>query len=54
MGNPRGWKLSDGDPEQDARFVEGCAERGVPSFVHTPFLVNVVLGASSQVRSVRE
>jgi deoxyribonuclease-4 len=41
VGNPRGWRLSDGDPRQDAAFVEGCAERGVPSFIHTPFLVNV-------------
>jgi deoxyribonuclease IV len=41
VGNPRGWKLTDGDPRQDALFVEGCAERGVPAFVHTPFLVNV-------------
>ena len=41
VGNPRGWALSDGDPEQDAAFVAGCAERGVPAFVHTPFLVNV-------------
>ncbi|MGY1711607.1 deoxyribonuclease IV [Geodermatophilus sp. SYSU D00758] len=41
VGNPRGWRLTAGDPRQDARFVEGCAERGVPSFIHTPFLVNV-------------
>ena len=41
VGNPRGWKLTAGDPAQDARFVEGCAERDVPSFVHTPYLVNV-------------
>lgn len=41
VGNPRGWKLTAGDPKQDALFVEGCAERGVPSFIHTPFLVNV-------------
>jgi deoxyribonuclease-4 len=41
VGNPRGWKLTDGDPKQDALFVEGCAERAVPSFIHTPFLVNV-------------
>jgi deoxyribonuclease-4 len=41
VGNPRGWKLTDGDPAQDAAFVEGCASRGVPSFIHTPFLVNV-------------
>jgi deoxyribonuclease-4 len=30
-GNPRGWKL----------FTAGCAERGIPSFIHTPYLVNV-------------
>src|SRR4051812_11581815 len=41
VGNPRGWKLTDGDPRQDAAFTAGCAERGVPSFIHTPFLVNV-------------
>jgi deoxyribonuclease-4 len=41
VGNPRGWALSDGDPAQDAAFVAGCAERGIPAFVHTPFLVNV-------------
>jgi deoxyribonuclease-4 len=41
VGNPRGWRLTAGDPNQDALFIEGCTERGVPSFVHTPFLVNV-------------
>jgi deoxyribonuclease-4 len=41
VGNPRGWKLTAGNPKQDALFTAGCAERGVPSFVHTPFLVNV-------------
>jgi deoxyribonuclease-4 len=41
VGNPRGWRLTAGDPKQDALFIEGCTERGVPSFVHTPFLVNV-------------
>ncbi|MFQ1001013.1 deoxyribonuclease IV [Modestobacter sp. SSW1-42] len=41
VGNPRGWRPSAGDPAQDAAFTAGCAERGVPSFVHAPFLVNV-------------
>ncbi len=40
VGNPRGWRLTAGSPTQDALFVEGCAQRGVPSFIHTPFLVN--------------
>ena len=25
VGNPRGWKLTAGDPEQDAAFTAGCA-----------------------------
>jgi deoxyribonuclease-4 len=41
VGNPRGWKLTPGDPKQDALFTAGCIERAVPSFIHTPFLVNV-------------
>ncbi|GAA4333359.1 hypothetical protein GCM10023162_37660 [Klenkia terrae] len=41
VGNPRGWRRSAGDPQQDAAFTAGCAERGIPSFIHTPFLVNV-------------
>jgi deoxyribonuclease IV len=41
VGNPRGWRPSAGDPRQDAAFTAGCAERGVPSFIHAPFLVNV-------------
>ena len=41
VGNPRGWRLTAGDPKQDALFVEGCAERAIPAFIHTPYLVNV-------------
>jgi deoxyribonuclease-4 len=41
VGNPRGWRRSPGDPAQDAAFTAGCAQRGIPSFIHTPFLVNV-------------
>lgn len=41
VGNPRGWALSAGDPEQDARFVAGCAQRGVPAYVHASLLVNL-------------
>jgi deoxyribonuclease-4 len=41
VGNPRGWKLTAGDPRQDELFTAGCLERGIPSFIHTPFLVNV-------------
>jgi deoxyribonuclease IV len=40
-GNSRAWKASPGDPAQDARFRDGCAERGMPVFVHAPYLVNL-------------
>ena len=49
VGNPRGWKLTDGDPAQDEAFTAGCADRGVPSFIHTPFLVNVGSPTSATV-----
>jgi deoxyribonuclease-4 len=41
VGNPRGWKLTPGNPGQDALFTAGCTERDIPSFIHTPYLVNV-------------
>jgi deoxyribonuclease IV len=41
VGNPRGWRLTAGNPHQDELFVAGCAEREIPSFIHTPYLVNV-------------
>jgi deoxyribonuclease-4 len=41
VGNPRGWAHSAGDPAADAAFADACAERGLRSFVHTPYLVNL-------------
>ena len=41
VGNPRGWALSDGDPAVDEEFRATCAARGVRTFVHTPYLVNL-------------
>lgn len=41
VGNPRGWALSPGDPAVDATFREATAERGMRTFVHAPYLVNV-------------
>ncbi|WP_433255379.1 deoxyribonuclease IV [Streptosporangium sp. CA-135522] len=35
--NPRGWALTAGDPEQDAKLRES----GMSSFVHVPYLVNM-------------
>jgi deoxyribonuclease-4 len=41
VGNPRGWAPSAGDATVDEAFRATCAERGVRSFVHTPYLVNL-------------
>ncbi|MCW4354296.1 deoxyribonuclease IV [Hoyosella sp. YIM 151337] len=40
-GNPRGWALSAGDPRDDRRFRELCAEAQMRVFIHTPYLVNL-------------
>jgi deoxyribonuclease-4 len=34
--NPRGWALTEGKPDQDAKL----AESGVETFIHVPYLVN--------------
>ena len=41
VGNPRGWALSAGDPREDTRFREACAETGTRVFIHAPYLVNL-------------
>jgi deoxyribonuclease IV len=41
VGNPRGWARPAGNPGQDDAFLEGCAERDLPSFVHASLIVNV-------------
>ena len=41
VGNPRGWATPPGDPAQDERFRAQCAQRRVPAFVHSPYLVNL-------------
>jgi deoxyribonuclease IV len=41
IGNPRGWARAAGDPQQDKLFLTGCAQRGIPSFIHAPLLVNL-------------
>ncbi|MEU4678045.1 deoxyribonuclease IV [Micromonospora sp. NPDC023737] len=41
VSNSRGWALPPGDPAQDELFRAGCAERGVPVFIHASLLVNL-------------
>jgi deoxyribonuclease-4 len=40
-GNPRGWALSPGDPEQDDGFRTACREAKMPVFLHAPYLINL-------------
>ncbi|MEV7231704.1 deoxyribonuclease IV [Polymorphospora sp. NPDC051019] len=41
VGNSRGWALPPGDPAQDELFRAGCAERGIPAYIHASLLVNI-------------
>ena len=41
VGNPRGWALSQGNRDEDARFRKGAAERGMRTFIHSPYLINL-------------
>jgi deoxyribonuclease-4 len=41
VSNSRGWALPPGDPAQDEAFRGGCAERGLPVYIHASLLVNV-------------
>ena len=41
VSNSRGWALPPGDPAQDVLFRDGCAERGVPAYIHASLLVNL-------------
>lgn len=41
VGNPRGWALSAGRPDEDKAFRKATAERGIRTFIHTPYLVNL-------------
>lgn len=40
-GNPRGWALSAGRPEQDREFRTEIDKRAMRVFVHAPYLVNL-------------
>ncbi|WP_193614922.1 deoxyribonuclease IV [Nocardioides lijunqiniae] len=41
VGNPRGWALSVGKPADDRRFRAETERRGMRTFIHTPYLVNL-------------
>lgn len=37
----RQWRLPEPDPDHDARLRAGCAEAGIPIFIHAPYLINL-------------
>ena len=41
VGNPRGWALSPGRPAEDEAFRTATRERGLRTFIHSPYLVNL-------------
>ncbi|MFC6153311.1 deoxyribonuclease IV [Nocardioides yefusunii] len=41
VGNPRGWAHSAGDPKVDAAFRAETERRGMRTFIHAPYLVNL-------------
>ncbi|MCF3964290.1 deoxyribonuclease IV [Streptomyces fuscigenes] len=57
VANPRGWATPPGDPAQDELFRAGCAEAGMPAYVHAPYLINFGSGtpetAARSVESMR-
>ncbi|MER7166323.1 deoxyribonuclease IV [Micromonospora sp. NPDC000207] len=54
VANSRGWALPPGDPGQDALFRAGCAERGLPVFIHASLLVNLGSPTPETVRRSTE
>lgn len=54
LSNPRGWAIPAGSPQQDADFRNGCARRGIPAFVHAPYLVNLGSPAATTLRHSME
>lgn len=51
LANPRAWAPPQVDEAADARFRDGCADRGVAVFVHAPYLIN--FGSPDHVTQAR-
>ncbi|WP_030909444.1 deoxyribonuclease IV [Streptomyces sp. NRRL F-5126] len=51
VANPRGWALPPGTPAQDELFRAGCAQAGIPAYVHAPYLIN--FGSHTQATAER-
>ncbi|EST34551.1 hypothetical protein N566_18435 [Streptomycetaceae bacterium MP113-05] len=51
VANPRGWATPSGKPAQDAEFRDACTARGIPAFVHAPYLIN--LGSHTEATAAK-
>ncbi|THA26848.1 deoxyribonuclease IV [Streptomyces sp. RKND-216] len=51
VANPRGWATPPGNPAQDEEFRTCCAARGIPAFVHAPYLIN--FGSHTEATAAR-
>lgn len=40
VANPRGWATPPGRAAQDEEFRATCTTRGIPAYVHAPYLIN--------------
>lgn len=50
VSNPQGWRLSAGDPREDAAFREHMDAAGIPAYVHASYLVNFGSPTTETVR----
>ncbi|WP_425455291.1 deoxyribonuclease IV [Allorhizocola rhizosphaerae] len=54
VGNSRGFARPPGDPEADEAFQKGCAERGIPAFIHASLIINIGSPTPATVAQSRE
>lgn len=54
VANPRGWAPPTADPAGDEKFAAAAAERGVPVFVHAPYLINLGSPSAETLRRSRD
>lgn len=54
VANPRGWALPAADPAGDEAFGAALAERGIPVFIHAPYLINFGSPSPATLEKSRE
>ncbi len=54
VGNPRGFACPPGDPAADEAFQKGCADRGIPAYIHASLIINIGSPTPATVVQSRE